>query len=104
MADIAEGVVKQIADDSLDIVNDGLNMIQNQNNDQSTDDQNMDMDEPSSSDTNLMQVASGMLSDGIDGVLQNVSGGGQSSSPVDDVVNDVEDGVNMGMSFMGGNK
>ncbi|WP_392538433.1 hypothetical protein [Legionella sp. 227] len=111
MAQIAEEVVKQIADDSLDIINDAAQMLQNQNNDQSNDqsndDSSMSMDSPSGTDSDLMQIASSMLPDALDDMVQSVSGG-QNQSLVDQGENLLEEGadegLNMGMSFIEGSK
>ncbi|MCW8400635.1 hypothetical protein OQJ26_17790 [Legionella sp. PATHC038] len=105
MAQIAEGVAKQIADDSLDIINDAAQMLQNQNNNQSNDDSSMSMDSPSGTNSDLMQIASSMLPDALDDIVQSVSGG-QNQSPVDQGENLLEEGadegLNMGMSFIEG--
>ncbi|KTC80901.1 hypothetical protein [Legionella cherrii] len=107
MAQIAEGVAKQIADDSLDIVNDAAQMLQNKNDNQSNDDSSMSMDSPSGTNSDLMEIASTMLPDNLNDIVQSVSGG-QNQSLADKGENLLEEGadegMNMGMSFIEGNK
>ncbi|MCW8409073.1 hypothetical protein OQJ13_08830 [Legionella sp. PATHC035] len=103
MAQIAEGVAKQIAEDSLDIVNDAAQMLQNKNDNQSNDDSSMSMDSPSGTNSDLMQIASSLLPDNVNDIVQSVSGG-QNQSQEDKGENLLDEGMNMGMSFIEGNK
>ncbi|HHF7374055.1 hypothetical protein [Legionella bozemanae] len=106
MAQIVGVVAAQIALDEADkmLQNQGQNQSQSPPDDQ--DDQSFSLSAPSGAISSLdpMQLASSLLPDNLDSVLQiNGSGGGQNlvSSVIDEGEDILDQGVSMGMSFMG---
>lgn len=106
MAQIVGVVAAQIALDEADkmLQNQGQNQSQSSPDDQ--DDQSFSLSAPSGAISSLdpMQLASSLLPDNLDSVLQiNGSGGGQNlvSSVIDEGEDILDQGVSMGMSFMG---
>ncbi len=105
MAQIVGVVAAQIALDEADkmLQNQGQNQSQSPPDDQ--DDQSFSLSAPSGAISSLdpMQLASSLLPDNLDSVLQIGSGGGQNlvSSVIDQGEDILDQGVSMGMSFMG---
>ncbi|KTD43046.1 hypothetical protein [Legionella parisiensis] len=110
MAQIVGVVAAQVALDEADkmLQNQGQNQSQSQSSSSTDDqdDQSLFLSAPSGAISSLdpTQLASSLLPDNFDSLFQaNGSGGGQ--SPVESVIDKGEDildqGVSMGMSFMG---
>lgn len=110
MAQIAEGVATQLADDAENMVQSAENLLQKQGDDQSSDDdQSLSMSAPSESDLDPMQIATSMLPDEVNDVFQSHGNGGQQNqdqsqnqmgSLVDEGEDMLDQGINMGMSLL----